>query len=908
MRAGLIMDSLSIFISPQLPPTAASIDGLAVETNLQPQRDALESAAYEAAQQHTNTSLQVHTDTSKSGAPASFNNVAQISPEWALPSTPAWTGAGQPCLFLPLHLEESPAGRLHQGGIDSCWAIAAMASLRAAQPQILKRAFRTHELQTDGRVQLLLYIAGAPCSITVDGFLPVHPLTGAPAFASMLPAAGDRSSPPVPPLQELWPSYLEKGIAQACVRGYAGLAQGHMRDAFRLLAGCPVVSASVPGGLTRELELLAARGTANGSAALQGDACGAHSCLHDRLWSFLQRSLVKGGAVGASCGQAAEPTVAAAGMPPVTLPLHPSLDLQVLNKWSLQTDHAYALLGVAEEGDKTRAGQGGRGSKWVQLLDPWQGGVQLPAAPAAPQGGLVGPLQHESLRLGHSRLLPWAVFCQLFRHVDVCAPPANWSLRAPAHLAVAAPGPNYNDPVVRDVPPGPGAPLPPPSRAGGVAEQQPPAVTCLVLQPDTPCSVTAVASRRSGRLHGPKRCGDQALKYLGEAGLWSGDSLPVGSAPAVGAGPQPRTPEGVSAVTTDDVKRSALHRADLGLCLVQLVGGASSLGEVVSLDQLAVIADCPRSFDEWVNLHGAMLDADSTYVIVPVSCSLLSAPGEAGGRWAREPPLNPVDNPGVNTPGPAKALHFTASTKSGAPPLLPKSQVGSTVSYCVGSGGGGALGPVPRGQLAPLPSPQHITLEAHCSAQCLATMGSVPLQAYACVLLARVRAAGVHSLVFGGGSKGPLQGHHEQDASLSIAPPAGAALHGAVGLAHAEPAACFHQWTLQGDGGLWLAVGNSHPSLHLATCTTVEGVGQGAMADSASAGSFNIVSTRSGWVYADVTPPGHCRLLCVLTQGCSEAPFGFQYSLGASAQTQGRGAQGGGKCGEHNQLHCAVPH
>ncbi len=112
-----------------------------------------------------------------------------------------------------------------EGGLGSCWLLAAVASVAqhpGAIPGLVTK-------RRDGKYDVELYVANRWSTFTVDDALPAcgHDGQLTPAYAR--PGAGE-----VPPI---WPCLLEKAFAVAMGNSYANLNGGYARTALEMLTG-----------------------------------------------------------------------------------------------------------------------------------------------------------------------------------------------------------------------------------------------------------------------------------------------------------------------------------------------------------------------------------------------------------------------------------------------------------------------------------------------------------------------------------------------------------------------------------------------------------------------------------------------------------------------------------------------
>ena len=305
--------------------------------------------------------------------------------------------AGLPSLPRPQQVQ--------QGGLDSCWLLAAAAAVAHTAPHTLQR--RLHP------------------SLTLWNGTQWHDLPSAPDWAKDALPRGVLSSKAA-----AWPAQVEAGAASLCVGEWAGLAGGGGRDGLRMLTAAPVLSLDCATGETRGQQLWRRQRCA--SVRPGARAPGLPSTpLQATLWRTLRRWDSAGHAMVASCSglQHAPSAVAGEGGPP------------------LKPDHAYAVLGTRVDGP--------HGTPQVWLFDP----ACKEQGEGSPGGESATPLFSSA-----GFTLPLETFAAAFRVVDaavLCATPVWRAALALPHcpkaVAEKSPSPPLRFPALRLTPPPSGA-------------------------------------------------------------------------------------------------------------------------------------------------------------------------------------------------------------------------------------------------------------------------------------------------------------------------------------------------------------------------------------------------------------------------------------------------------------------
>ena len=123
------------------------------------------------------------------------------------------------------------ASDLQQGGLGTCYFVAALCSLVDKQPEFVRSLFLTREVSLEGVYQLRLCRNGVWGVVTIDDWLPC--LSGSNSFR--FTRAVDN---------QLWPALLEKAYAKL-YSSYKALDSGEPHEVLSDLTGCPAFKVSL---------------------------------------------------------------------------------------------------------------------------------------------------------------------------------------------------------------------------------------------------------------------------------------------------------------------------------------------------------------------------------------------------------------------------------------------------------------------------------------------------------------------------------------------------------------------------------------------------------------------------------------------------------------------------------------
>ena len=487
-----------------------------------------------------------------------------------------------------LHGSKLQADDVRQGQLGNCYALASLFIVAECDRSAAERLFQSVETSAVGLYQVRLCLGGLWASVPVDDLLPTHHERAYLVFAHAA-------------RRQLWVSLVEKAMASVSLRGYSGLAAGHIQEGLRLLTGAPVLQVFLANGQTHEEWLLSASRDAVPAAV-------SDASVRDDLWVRLLSYSSAGFAMGASCGlHSAGPTHA-----------HPEIHHALLtsglacdNYGSIQAlglipNHAYALTRVFEMPAVSAADAEPRWrhqTRFVQIRNPhgrcaysgpWHFGSALWSSYLKEIAGV--PSEAE-MRAAGVAILPFEIFLKCFNT-----------------LAVAK---------VR------------PASAGYSR------LAASILLPD----LSLQHRLRHCSAHTTLTAADGALPHLWSDALGASYLPPVpgvcvqthssGSCDIVLSRPPQRFAWPAAAASTDPLRaplQGAFHKNDLAFAVFE---GDLSCTPPLPLAQLSLVTVSPRSSWEHTITAEAHLAAGRTYSIIPFSFAALSMSLDAAARGAK---------------------------------------------------------------------------------------------------------------------------------------------------------------------------------------------------------------------------------------------------------------------------------